>query len=281
MTIKTLDSFAKTATLDQKRLRRAFAKQNPFANNKGDFLPAIAEELLSRLEIIRFSPQRILNLGQRDGRIGEGLRSLFPQAQQFSMCIAPPPYAHSPQLSRCRPLCGDLSRLPYANQSFDCIISNLALHWSPRLTTSLKEIRRVLRPDGLLLFSIMGFDTLQELKICQTHLDEIHYGKIWPRLLTYPTMHQLGDTMANSGLIQGVADRECFKIYLNDPFELLTQLKKMGTGNHHLDRPPGLTGKGYLKELVHLYRQRFTQQNGQIPVTLEILFGHAWSKPTP
>ena len=107
-------------------------------------------------------------------------------------------------------------------------------------------------------------------------LDKKWWGKVWPRVPELPDMHTFGDLLASSGFFQSIADRDPIQAPFADTDTLLRGLKSMGAGNHHGNRLPGLTPKGYFKELSQLYQQRFGLADGRINVSMEILFGHAW-----
>lgn len=49
---------------------------------------------------------------------------------------------------------GDMNELPFESESFDFVYSSLAIHYSATPEMAYKEVYRVLKPNGLFLFSI-------------------------------------------------------------------------------------------------------------------------------
>ncbi|MBF0588150.1 MAG: methyltransferase domain-containing protein [Magnetococcales bacterium] len=264
--------------LDPRRLRRAWQRAEPETTGAFNKLAEIDAMLVDRLEMIKIDPQRMLDLGCRTGRVSSLLRARWPQAKLVTAGL------ESSWLARYAGTGSDLCitvespTLPFANRSFDLVLSGMALHWLGDLNTSLREIRRILRPDGLFLAAIPGESTLQELRICLEELDRRRYGKAWPRVPMLPEIQKLGDQMVKAGLALTVVDRISVEPRFSSVAELLRTLKQIGGGNHHQQRPPGLTGKGFALELAQIYKERFGDKGG-LPATLEILFCHGWKEP--
>ena len=58
----------------------------------------------------------------------------------------------------------DAHALPIASNAIDMVWSNLAAHWFDDPLAAVAEWHRVIRPDGLLMFSAFGVDTLKEVR---------------------------------------------------------------------------------------------------------------------
>ncbi len=267
--------------LDPQRLRRAWRQAAPMLADPSGLLAQMGQSLLDRLDDIRLTPTRILDLGDRTGLLAPQLQKRWPKATICSLTLVEP-LARSPHhwtmpwRSRPRNVVGEATRLPFARGQFDLVLSSMALHWSGDLPAALREMRRVLAPDRLLLFTVAGSETLWELHECLARLDQERYGRLWIRRPVLPSLSELGDLLAASGLVLPVVDRERVALPVPDLLWLVRQLKAMGAGNAMRVRPEGLLGKGYLHDLDRLYTERFRQPDGTLPCTLEVLFGHAW-----
>ncbi|MBF0428458.1 MAG: methyltransferase domain-containing protein [Magnetococcales bacterium] len=271
------------ARLDPHRVRRALYRSAPVTSD--DLLAAINALLLERLDDLLLTPMRVLELSRRPGLCTTRLQRRLPKASIVSMGLVPP---HAPLAPRLRmpwqrypaALAGDCNRLPFPNDHFDLILSDMMLHWTSTPVTALQEMRRVIKPGGPLLLCTLGENTLDELKQCLTKMDQACFGRTWVRIPEFPTLHRLGDLLAGAGFSRPVADRDLIRPLFADTATLLAEMRRMGASNAHRQRPPGLMGKGYPEALATLYQQQFGGADGSIPVTVEILFGHAW-KATP
>lgn len=281
MTDKMVLDFFPTARLDAVRLRRAWQRSTSTMGMQEGLLAQIGQQLEERLDDIRLVPARILDLGDRTGRMGRILQKRWPKADICALAFAEPlarsaRYRVMPWQHRPWNMVGAPEALPFARGTFDLVISSMALHWSQNLPAALRDIRRVLAPDRLFLFSVAGAETLWELHACLAQLDQERYGHAWVRRPELPSLSGLGDLLAASGFVMPVVDRDRFSLSAPDLIGLVRQLKAMGAGNAMRLRPGGLLGKGYLKALDCLYTERFGQPENRLPCTVELLFGHAW-----
>src|SRR5699024_11013806 len=128
--------------------------------------------------------------------------------------------------------------LPLPDASVDLIFSNLALHWSEAFDQVFREYQRVLRPDGLALFSSLGPDTLHELRSAWRTVDDR------PHVHPFEDMHNLGDALIAARLADPVMDMEHITLTYADAMQLMRDLQSMGTTNVATARARGLTGKG-------------------------------------
>jgi malonyl-CoA O-methyltransferase len=177
---------------------------------------------------------------------------------------------HRPSAAR---VCADAAHMPFAEGSFDLLISNLMLHWHPSPHRLFPEFRRVLADGGLLMFSCFGPDTLRELREA--------FMAAWPacRPLPFVDMHDFGDMMTAAGFATPVMDVEVIRLTFPTPAALLAEAASLG-GNPRDDRPAVLPGtrqaRAVLAEL-----QRRALPDGRIPLTFEIAYGHAWNDRSP
>jgi len=157
------------------------------------------------------------------------------------------------------PVCADLAALPLAADSIDLAWSNMALHWIAEPLAALRELHRVLAPEGLLMFSTLGPDTLKELRAAAGE----------PRVHAFVDMHDLGDMLVACGFSAPVMDMETLQIAYRGPDQLLDDLRRSGQTSARVDRPRGLAGRRFLQGLrVSL---------GDAPrASFEIVYGHAW-----
>jgi len=239
------------------------------------------DELLDRLSLVTLQPKTVLDLGVGTGRNLTLLAKQYPKAQIVAVDIATDMvrqarsnYQHAKGLKRWLPntakpmyLTGDAENLPLADNSVDLVFANLTLQWcDPR--TSFAEIQRVLRPDGLLMFTSLGPDTLTELRQAWASVDDYSHVNM------FYDMHDIGEAMMEAGLAEPVLDTDIYTLTYKTSMALMKDLKVLGASNVNRERRRGLTGKKALQKVAETYEQ--FRNDGLLPATYEVVYGHAW-----
>lgn len=257
--------------LDPRAVRRAFARAAAGYDEAAFLEGEVGERLLDRAAMIRLQPSRILDLGSGTGRVAGALKQRFRKAQVIAADAAFPMALHSRRRSRwLRPVeavCADAARLPVAANSLDLVCSNLMLPWVEDRRACFDELRRVLKPGGVLLFTTFGPDTLMELRASWAEADDgVHVH-------AFDDMHHLGDELVDAGFDDPVVDAETLIVTYGDARRLLRELKAAGAGNAAADRPRGLTGKARFRRMLAAYEPHRVE--GALPATFEVVYGHA------
>ncbi|WP_006787536.1 malonyl-ACP O-methyltransferase BioC [Thiorhodospira sibirica] len=269
--------------LDKRLVRHHFERAAPHYDHAAFLQREIAGRLLEHLRLIKKQPHRILDAGCGTGHAITTLHHDYPQAQIIALDLAvgmlrgvSRHHPANPQLSL---LNADLEALPFKPDSFDLVFSNLALQWCNAPADTFTALHRVMRADGVLMFSTFGPDTLHELRSAFAALDpHTHVSAFWD-------MHDLGDMLLQAGFADPVMARETLTVTYADLSALLKDLKGIGATNATQGRASGLMGRARLAALGEQY-QRFAHSDGRLPATYEILYGHAWrnvpaAAPTP
>ena len=238
--------------------------------------------MLERLRYMKLAPSRILDAGCGDGDGARGLAERYPDAQLVGLDFAYPMLraacSRDPWLRRVlkRPrtdyLCADFASVPLPAASVDLAWSSLALHYAGDPQPVLTELRRVLKVEGLLMFSCYGPDTLKELKSAFAAHDSA------PHVHRFIDMHDLGDMLSACGYSAPVMDMEIITLTYTDIDALFVDLRATGQQNMSAERRRGLTGKGVLRAMRIEYEK--LRRDGRLPASFEIIYGHAW-KPAP
>ena len=169
-------------------------------------------------------------------------------------------------------ICGHSQQLPIADASVDMVFSSLSLQWCDRLELAFKEIRRVLKPDGVLLFSTFGPDTLKELRSSWAEVDDGHHVHV------FMDMHDIGDAVVQAGLQEPVMEREVITMTYDSVRDVMCDLKYIGASNALQTRARGLMGRDKYQRLQRAYEQ--WRQQGRLPASYEVVYGTAWSGRT-
>jgi malonyl-CoA O-methyltransferase len=169
-------------------------------------------------------------------------------------------------------VCGDIEALPLAASSVEMVWSNLALQWCNDLPATFAGLHRVLKTEGLLMFSTFGPDTLKELRLAFGGVDGHNH------LNRFADMHDIGDMLIHAGFAEPVMDMEYLTLTYGDVRGLLHDLKRIGAHNATAGRGQGMMGKNAWARLVENYER--LRRDGKLPATYEVVYGHAW-KPQP
>ena len=220
--------------------------------------------LLERLDYVKIAPRRILDAGSGPARETQALARRYRGAQIVALDFALPMLPRRGPIDRWLgrgviPVCGDFQRLPFAAASVELVWCNLALHWVSDPLAAFREFDRVLVPEGLVLFSTLGPDTLKELRAAA--------GEV--RVHAFTDMHDLGDMLVACGFSAPVMDMELLTIAYRSPDALLDDLRRSGQTSARADRPRGLAGRRFAEQL--------REALGAAPrATFEVVYGHAW-----
>jgi len=264
-----------------REVRRSFDRAAHSYDENAFLQREIADRLFERLDYIKLSPQRVLELGCGTGYATTKLRARFAEADLLALDLAPAMCAFARQKLPAQPLlkrlfataartdfiCADAEAIPLATESVELIVSNLTLQWCD-VEHVARETARVLKPEGLFMFTSFGPDTLKELRSAFRAIDDK------PHVNTFVDMHDVGDMLLAAGFADPVMDQEVITITYTELKTLLRELKGIGAHNVLPDRDDGLMGRGRWRELVAAY-DRF-RRDGKIPATYEVVYGHAW-----
>ena len=260
--------------VDKKSVRESFSRSAADYDRVAVLQREIGNRMLERLDYIRAEPAVVLDAGAGTGHCSAGLLNRYKGAKVISLDFALPMLHQARKQGRWlrRPdcLCADIEKLPLADQSVDMIFSNVAIQWCTDLQQTFAEFIRVLKPDGLLMFSTFGPDTLKELRLAWAAAD----GKDRPHTSQFIDMHDIGDMMVRSQCADPVIDAERMTLTYESVAALVKDLKTLGAHNAASARQRGMTGKQRWKDMEAAYEQFRVED--RLPATYEVVYGHAW-----
>lgn len=258
--------------LDTRRVRRAFDRVAAGYETSAVLQRAVEAHCLARLDLVRLTPQAILDLGCGPGVAGRALLKRYRGAQVTGVDFAPAMLRAARRRRRWfsaqRFVCADAQALPLAADSVDLAFSNLTVQWCNDPGAVLAEVWRVLRPGGLFMFTSLGPDTLKELRTAWRAVDgHTHVN-------AFIDLHDLGDALGHSGFEQPVLDVEWFCLTYPDVRALAADLKAIGARNATAGRRRQLTGRTAWSALQAAYEP--FRSDGRLPATYEVVYAHAW-----
>ena len=194
---------------------------------------------------------------------GEGLQSWLRERVGSLMRIAP----------------GNSARelLPLTAESLDLAVSALAFQFVNDLPGVLTQIRRALRPDGLLLAAMIGGDTLTELRQSFAAAEVEREGGISPRVAPFADLRDLGGLLQRAGLALPVTDVDRIVVRYETAFALMQDLRRMGATNILIERRRAPTRRTTLLRMAQIYGERFADPDGRIRATFDVIWLSAWA----
>ncbi len=254
-------------SLQRRRLARALAK-----SPANFLLNRAAEDLVERLSTVNRSFATVLDLGTPGPELAQRL-ALIPNAQVVRLAPLPETLAPAPTLN----LVGDEEALPFAPGRFDLVVSALALQSVNDLPGSLVQIRHVLKPDGLLLACLAGGRTLHELRTAFAVAENDVSGGISPRVAPFVDVRDMGGLLQRAGFALPVADIEPLTARYDTMFDLMADLRAMGATNTLVERACRPLRPAILIRAADIYAERFSDPDGRVRATFELLFISGWA----
>jgi malonyl-CoA O-methyltransferase len=257
--------------LDVPRVRRAFDRAATTYDAAAVLHAEVRDSLLKRLDLMTLAPRVVVDAGAGTGHGCRALIRRYPKAlviavdssQRMLQVAGRQPF----WLRRFARVCADAVRLPFPDSSIELILSNLMLQWCDP-DAVFAEFHRVLAPNGLLSFTTFGPDTLRELRSAWSGVDSHSHVN------QFIDMHDLGDALVRGGFAAPVLDVERYTLSYLDLRRVAADLKATGAGNATKGRAKGLTGRRQFAAVQSAYES--FRQDGRLPATYEVVFGHAW-----
>lgn len=273
--------------LDTRALRRQFDRRAARFEQADFLLREVESRTLERLDVVKLQAADILDVGCGLGAGAAALSARWPEARVTAIDQSPAMVARAAgrvgeragfldQLKRVfgaapargvRLCAADAHALPFADAGFDLVWSNLALHWFADPLRAIGEWRRVLRPQGLLMFSCLGVDSLAGLRALGVPTMRFH------------DMHDLGDALIHAGFAEPVMDMEKLVLTWASPERLLQDLHLLG-GDARTGRPEHLASRAARSRALAALESLRPAPGQPLELELELVHGHAWA-PRP
>lgn len=257
--------------LNNADIRRRFDRASATFDSS-DFVHAVTRDgLFARLDGVVIDASSVVDLGCATGAAFRPLSKRFRGARIYGVDLS------AKMLERCHSRRGwfskfsyvqaDARSLPLADHCVDVVFANLLLPWidHPRFVAT--EVARVLRKDGLFVFSTLGPDSLQELRRAWANVNEHQHVN------RFLDMHDVGDELVKSGLRDPVIDVDRLAVTYENSAALFRDLSAIGARNSLAGRQRSLSGKAAFSEMR---RHLEGEQASNIRLNLELVYGHCW-----
>jgi SAM-dependent methyltransferase len=167
--------------------------------------------------------------------------------------------------------------LPLQPESIDLAVSALAFQFANDLPGVLSQIRRALRPDGLLLAAMLGGDTLTELRQCFAAAEAECEGGVSPRVAPFADLRDVGALLQRAGFALPVTDVDRIVVRYDNAFALMQDLRRMGATNILVERRRMPTRRATMLRMAQLYGERFADSDGRIRATFDVIWLSGWA----
>jgi malonyl-CoA O-methyltransferase len=258
--------------LDPRLVRRSFDAASATFDANAIVHGEIRKRLLERLDPVRLAPGVVVDLGAGTGAGSRALKQRYRAAQviaiDLSMGMLQEAAKQQRLLRRFPRIVADARHLPLRAGSIDLVFSNLMLQWCNEPDAVFAEARRILRPNGLFIFTTLGPDTLRELRVAWRQVDRR------PHVHRFIDMHDLGDALLRAGFSEPVMDTERLTVTYATLDALRHELKGSGSRNICAGRSAGLTGRRQHETLQA--SAEVVRTSGTLAFALEVVYGHAW-----
>src|ERR1700730_2534552 len=167
--------------------------------------------------------------------------------------------------------------LPLQPESLDLVVSALAFQFVNDLPGVLAQIRRALKPDGLLLAAMVGGDTLTELRQSFAAAEAELEGGISPRVAPFADLRDVGALLQRAGFALPVTDVDRIVVRYDSAFALMLDLRRMAATNVLVERRRTLPRRATLLRMAQIYGERFADADGRIRATFDVLWLSGWA----
>ena len=235
-------------------------------------LEHVAAELAERLAAVLRTFDVAVDLGTPT----DSLRRDLAAGGKIATVIAAEPAAAALD-ARFPRVAADEEALPFADGALDLVVSALALQWVNDLPGTLIQIRRALKPDGLLLAAMLGGDSLNELREAFAAAESEIEGGVSPRVAPFADLRELGALMQRAGFALPVVDSDRLTVRYDSAFALMRDLRAMGATNVLAERRRTPLRRATLLRMAEIYAERFADADGRVRATFEIAWLTGWT----
>jgi SAM-dependent methyltransferase len=261
-----------TPTIFDRKLLRARQRRARALGPATFLIDRVAEELGERLTAVLRQFDRTVDLGTPTDAVR---RVLATSGKAATIVAAEPAVMRAEASSLC--VVADEEASPFAEGSLDLVVSALALQFVNDLPGTLIQIRRALKPDGLLLAALIGGDSLRELREAFAEAESEVEGGISPRVSPFADIRDLGALLQRAGFALPVVDSDRLTVRYDSAIALMQDLRCMGATNVLNERRRTPLRRATLQRMLEIYSQRFADADGRLRASFEIVWLSGWA----
>jgi malonyl-CoA O-methyltransferase len=263
--------------IDKSRLRKAFNRSAATYDQYARIQAVVGGELIARIKGIALTPEKVIDIGSGTGAVTLHLASLFPRAVVFGCDIALAMAKRAGEKSReagAKSLhfaVADGGSLPFRDRQFDLTVSSLTYQWVDDLPGALREVSRILKPRGHFACTLLGKETMFELKSSYRNAQRKVGNGRPPHFHEFAEAGSILPMLEQSGFTNIHITKSIKKEYHPDIKSIFSTLKAIGAQNVSPAAPKGLGRKELFHWLTICYEENFKTSAG-LPLTYEIYY---------
>jgi SAM-dependent methyltransferase len=259
--------------LFDRRLLRARRRRAAALGATTFLIDRVADDLADRLAAVRRSFPVAIDLGTPTAAVRRALAASTAIGTMIAVDAAADHRSEQAGLT----IVADEETLPFADGSLDLVVSGLAFQFVNDLPGTLSQVRRALKPDGLLLAALVGGETLTELRQSFAAAEAEIEGGASPHVAPFADLRDIGALLQRAGFALPVTDVDRVVVRYASPFGLMHDLRRMGATNALTERRRLPLKRATLMRMAELYAGRFADADGRIRATFEIVWLSGWA----
>jgi SAM-dependent methyltransferase len=222
-------------------------------------LDQVAEDMTERLQAVLRKFSDVADVWTPGDAVSKAMRGRSKSFIHFALCNS------------------EAEALPLLAESLDLVVSALAFQFINDLPGVLTQIRRALRPDGLLLAAMLGGDTLTELRQAFAAAEAELEGGVSPHVAPFADLRDIGALLQRAGFALPVTDVDRIVVRYDSAFGLMQDLRRMGATNILVERRRAPTRRTTMLRMVEIYAERFADTDGRIRATFDVVWLSGWA----
>jgi len=209
----------------------------------------------------------ILDLGCGTGYFSSLLSKQNNQANITCFDLSPAMLEQCKQrlINNCQYIEGDVDCLPFAQNHFDLIFSNLVLQWSEQITKALMQLKITLKKDGKLCFSTLLDGSLSELKSAWQKVDDHQH------INQFLSEEQVKRALHQAGFLRFTLVTETVTKKYSNVVDVMRALKGIGANHVHHGQKNRTFGRQTLKQLERGYLPH-RDENGMYKLSYQVCY---------
>lgn len=175
------------------------------------------------------------------------------------------------------------TKLPFPDGTFDLVISSLSLHWVNELPSLFTDIKRVLKPDGCFIFSMVGGTSLPELRSSLVMAEMEREGGVSPHVGPFVELSDVGGLISGAGFNLPTIDVDTINMTYPNAMVLMEHLQRMGEANACVNRRPRTSADTFLASAC-LYDEMFKLEGNdtreeidEVEASVQVIYAIGWS----